>query len=121
MSADEIKMPIEQIEKIVDERVEKKLAGGKYVTHADLDKIKGETPGREAREHAHKPEEFMPAYVKSYKCPDGNCGRIHENPRYKKAEAYCTDCGNPYDNVDDAKKAEKCPGCGGTAPAKRFE
>lgn len=107
MSSDEIKVPRKEIERIVDDM----LKGGKYLRQDDLDHQKSET-AREAAPPKERLLRGLSPMQKKFKCDDGSCGAVHDNPHFKESEFYCADCHEPLGTAHDVHKLDKCPTCG---------
>lgn len=49
----------------------------------------------------------IPSHIPSYKCKDGSCGRMHNNPNYTKTiKGKCSNCGQFTADLDS-----ECPFC----------
>jgi len=54
-----------------------------------------------------KIKEVLPSNIPAFKCKDGNCGRVHKNPNYKRAPTgKCSNCGQFTSDLDT-----ECPWC----------
>lgn len=57
-----------------------------------------------------KIKEVVPSHIPKFKCKNGDCGQIHENPNYKRiTKAQCTNCKQFTADIDS-----KCTWCGNT-------
>ena len=55
-------------------------------------------------EIVEKIKEVLPSDIPAFKCKDGNCGRTHKNPNYKRApKGKCTNCGQFSSDLEECK------------------
>ena len=72
-----------------------------------------QTQVQEVIKEVEKIKEVLPSNIPAFKCKDGNCGRVHKNPNYKRPpKGKCTNCGQFTADPDT-----ECPWCSG----KEFE
>jgi hypothetical protein len=87
-------LTVAEIQKLIDERAEVKAKELFDKLHQQPPAIESKpTPAPVVAPVTEKPPHKMRTWEKT--CPE--CGDV--NPDYKKADAYCADCGSPIGNV----------------------
>ena len=86
---------LEQVPKTISKATIKEITNGNQTQTLEEPKV------------IEKIKEVLPSNIPAFKCKDGNCGRVHKNPNYKRAPTgKCTNCGQFTSDLDT-----ECPWC----------